>query len=538
MTNSARPIHLPALVDDYLYDHDRVRGFYNGDFREPASFERQAERARSRRIPREDLAAVLTEQNQSYGCGPETLSAIRKIARDDACAVVTGQQVGLFSGPLYTIYKALTSIKLSAGLNRRGPGSFVPVFWLASDDHDLAEIDHIALMDKDNRLREIRCQAPSRESKIPVSDVPLPREIGDCLAELKDSTLDTEFKADILASLSEAYEPGRSYVEAFGRWMTRLFKSRGLILIDPSHPRLKGMGRDVFYREIADESPSTRQAVAASERLCRAGYEAQIPLHEGILNLFYVERERRAIQWNEGAFEVKGLPSLNSKEVLLKLANEKPFLFSPNVLLRPLYQDAILPTAAYVGGPSEIAYFGQIKGVYETFGLPMPVIYPRKSLTIVEKRIGHILNKYHLKIPDLWRDAAATVGGITKEDVPDSVGQALVSVRDLLERDLGSLKAEILSYDSGLAGSVDLAKGKMKQQLNFLEKKVQQAAKRRNEIAVQQLHKAVDNLFPNQRPQERVFNIVPYLIKYGAAFMDKLDEAIDLDVIDHQFLIL
>lgn len=538
MTASARPTHLPPLVDDYFYDHGKVREFYNGDFRDLAALERQTERVRSRPIAREDLAAVLAEQNRSYGCGPETLSAIGKIVRDRACAVVTGQQVGLFSGPLYTIYKALTAVKLSDDLNRRGLGSFVPVFWLASDDHDLAEIDHIALMDKDNRLREIRCPMSSQESKVPVSNIPLPREIGECLEQLRDLTLDTEFKADILGPLSEAYEPGRSYVEAFGRWMTRLFGSRGLILIDAGHPRLKEMGRDVFYREIAEGSPSTRQAVAASARLRLAGYEAQIPLHEGILNLFYMERERHAIQWKEGAFDIKGLPSLNSKEALLKLAKEKPFLFSPNVLLRPLYQDAILPTVAYVAGPSEIAYFGQMKGVYETFGLPMPVIYPRKSVTIVEKKIDHVLKKYHLKIPDLWRNAAGTIGDITKEDIPDSVGKALLLVRDGLERDTASLKAEILAFDSGLAESIDLAKGKMNQQLNFLEKKVRQAATKRNEIAVQQLHKAVDNLFPNQRLQERVFNIVPYLIKYGAAFMDQLDQAIDIEVADHQFLFM
>jgi bacillithiol biosynthesis cysteine-adding enzyme BshC len=538
MTETARHRHLPRLADDYIYDHGKVREFYNGDFREPSAFERQTERVRSRPIAREDLAAVLIEQNGIFGCGPETLGAIEKLVRDRACAVVTGQQVGLFSGPLYTIYKALTAIKLSDALDRHGLGSFVPVFWLASDDHDLAEIDHIALMDKDNRLREIRCPTTSRESKVPVSNIPLPRDIGDCLEQLKDLTLDTEFKADILGSLSEAYQPGCSYVEAFGRWMTRLFKSRGLILIDAGHPRLKEMGRDIFYREIADESPSTRQAVAASERLRQAGYEAQIPLHEGILNLFYAERERHAIQWKDGAFDIKGLPSVATKEDLLRLAREKPSLFSPNVLLRPLYQDAVLPTVAYVGGPSEIAYFGQLKGVYETFGLPMPVIYPRKSLTIVESKIDHILKKYHLSLPDLWRNAAGAIGDITKEEIPGSVGKALLLVRDHLERDTASLKAEILGFDPGLAESVDLARGKMNQQLDFMQKKVQQAARKRNDIAVQQLHKAVDNLFPNQRLQERVFNIVPYLIKYGAAFIDKLDQAIDIDGTDHQFLVM
>ncbi|MGZ5438301.1 MAG: bacillithiol biosynthesis cysteine-adding enzyme BshC [Candidatus Aminicenantales bacterium] len=538
MTAPTWHVHLPALVEDYLYDFGKVREFYNGDFREPAAFERQTERVRSRQIARDDLAAVLSGQNESYGCGPETQGAIAKLARDEACAVVTGQQVGLFSGPLYTIYKALTAIKLADTLNHRGLGSFVPVFWLASDDHDLAEIDHIALLDKDNRLREIRCPTPSRESKVPVSKIPLPRDIGDCLEQLRDLTLDTEFKADILGSLSEAYQPGRSYVEAFGRWMTRLFKSRGLVFIDASHPRLKEMGREIFFREIAEGSPSTRRAVAASERLRQAGYEAQIPLHEGILNQFYAERERQAIQWKDGAYDIKGLPAMATKEDLLKLAKEKPSVFSPNVLLRPLYQDAVLPTVAYVGGPSEIAYFGQLKGVYEAFGLPMPVIYPRKNVTIVERKIDHILKKYGLSVPDLWRNAAGAIGEITKQEIPDSVGRALLLARDHLERDYAGVKAEILAFDPGLTESADRAKGKMNQQLDFLQKKVQQAARKRNDIAVQQLHKAVDNLFPNQRLQERVFNIVPYLIKYGAPFIDQLDQAIDIDVADHQFLVM
>ncbi len=189
-------------------------------------------------------------------------------------------------------------------------------------------------------------------------------------------------------------------------------------------------------------------------------------------------------------------------------------------------------------GPAEIAYFGQLKGVYEAFGLPMPVIYPRKNVTIVERKIDHILKKYGLSVPDLWRNAAGAIGEITKREIPDSVSQALLLARDHLERDYAGVKAEILAFDPGLTGSADRAKGKMNQQLDFLQKKVQQAARKRNDIAVQQLRKALDNLFPNQRLQERVFNIVPYLIKYGVPFIDRLDQAIDIDVADHQFLVM
>ena len=527
---------LPLLVDHYFYDYGRVREFYNGDFRDPAAFKRQTEAVQSRPISREVLAGILYEQNQSYGCGPQTLGHIEKIVRDRACAVVTGQQVGLFSGPLYTIYKALTAIKLAARLNQRGLGSFVPIFWLASDDHDLAEIDHIVLLDKNHSLVEVRCPRPSLELKIPASNLLLPSEICDCLRQLEDLTLDTDFKAEIIEHLSEAYQPGRSYAEAFARWMARLFKSHGLILIDASHFRLKELGSDVFYREIAEESPSTGQAIDTSRMLRQAGYDVQVHLHEGILNVFYLERERQTIQRERDGFRIKDNPNSLAKEELLTLAREKPFLFSPNVLLRPIYQDAILPTVAYIGGPGEIAYYSQMKGVYERFGLPMPVIYPRKTVTIVEKKIGHILKKYDLKIPDLWHDPAKIIGEITTKQIPDSIQAALGQTLDHLERDFESLRREIMAFEPTLKDSADLAKGKINQPLKFLQKKLLQAAKKHNEIAVRQLLTAVNNLFPNQHLQEREFNIVPYLIKYGYSFLDRLDQDIDIEEHDHQIV--
>jgi bacillithiol biosynthesis cysteine-adding enzyme BshC len=530
--------HIPQLAADYFHDFGKVRDFFAGDFRELGAFERQTERVQSRSIPRQDLAAVLEEQNRRYGCGARTLDKIKKIARDQACAVVTGQQVGLFSGPLYTIYKALTTVKLSEYLNRHRLGCFVPIFWLASEDHDLAEIDHIDLVDKDGRLEKIRCPMPPAEFKAPALNLILPPEISDCLERLKDLTLDSEFKAAILDDLSEAYEGGRSFADAFGRWMTRLFKASGLIFIDAGHSRLKELGSDVFCHEIAAGSPSTQQALAASRRLGQAGYEAQVPLHEEILNIFYMERERSPIQMKEGAFAIKGTQPLRTGEELLALAREKPFLFSPNVLLRPIYQDALLPTVAYVAGPGEIAYYAQMKGVYDAFHIPMPVIYPRKSATIVEKKVDHVLRKYNLKIPDLWHHSAEIIGEIAKKQVPDPVDKALRLILDHMDQDFESLKGEALAFEPALKDSLDHAKGKMNQQWKFLERKILQAAKRRNETAIQQLERAVQNLYPNRRLQERVFNIVPYLIKYGPAFMDKLDQAISIDEPGHQLIFI
>jgi bacillithiol biosynthesis cysteine-adding enzyme BshC len=530
--------HLSPLARDYFYDFSKVKDFYNGDFRDPEAFERQARSVESRPIPRENLAAILTEQNANYGCGPETLGGIEKIVRNRAGAVVTGQQVGLFSGPLYTIYKALTAVKLAADLGRRGLGSFVPVFWLASDDHDLAEIDHITVLDKDNRLQEIRCRMPSQEGKIPASNLVLPRDVRDCVRRLEESTMDTEFKADVIGRLGEAYEPGRTYVEAFARWMTRLFKAHGLILIDPADPRLKEMGKDIFYREISEDSPSTGRAVGASARLRQAGYGVQVPLHEGILNVFYADKERRSIQWKDGALSIKGTETSVRKEELLARVKDRPSLFSPNVLLRPIYQDALLPTVAYVGGQAEVAYFAQLKGVYEAFGLPMPLVYPRKNVTIVEKKVAQILKKYGLEVPDLWARPDGLTAAMAGKQVPDTLETALLWAQDALGKNFESLKSEVIAFEPTLGGSLDLARRKIDAQWKFVEKKVRQAAAKRNEIAVRQLRKASDDIYPNERLQERVFNILPYLIKYGYAFLEKLDQVVDINEHDHQVLFM
>jgi bacillithiol biosynthesis cysteine-adding enzyme BshC len=529
---------LPRLVGDYLDASGQAADYFNGNFRDINDFRIQAERIHARSVPREDLSEVLTEQNEGYGCGPETLGHIEKVARHQACAVVTGQQVGLFSGPLYTIYKALTAIKLAERLNRHGLGSVVPVFWMASDDHDLAEIDHIVLLNQDNQLGTVRCPLSSPRSRVPASNRILPSDILDCLRQLDRSMRDSEFKADVIGPLSEAYQPGRSFVEAFARWMTRLFKGQGLILIDAAHPRLKTLGSDVFYREIADESPSTRQAVAASRRLQQAGYEIPVPLHEGFLNIFYADRDRRSIQWKDGTFSIKGVRPARRKEELLAWSREKPYMFSPNVLLRPIYQDVLLPTVAYVAGPGEIAYFAQLKGVYEEFRLPMPIVYPRKSMTIVEKNIASILKKYGLEVPDLWRNASGLIGDATRKQIPDSLSRALGLIFDHVERDFGSLEREITGFEPGLKASLDQAKGKMVRQLKFMEKKFLQAATKHNDAAIRQLHKTVNNLYPNRHLQERVFNIVPYLIKYGYAFLDRLSEAVDIDEPHHQLVFL
>jgi len=333
---------LAALVNDYYYAFSKVSEFYNGDFRDSASYLAQAESVRTRLLPRERLAAVLREQNNSYGCGLATLENIETLVQEQTCVVVTGQQVGLFSGPLYTIYKALTAIKLAAALSQNHGKPFVPIFWMAAEDHDFVEVNHLSLLDQDSRLQNIAYQEHSAELKIPVAKILFSSTIETCLQRLDELTPSSEFKPAVLAELRQAYQPERSFVEAFAQWMTFLFKSKC--------------------------------ALRASKQLSQKGYVPQVQQREGKLNLFLAEHERLTVECRDSGFAVKGDPRSFTQAELVELLHRTPHVFSPNVLLRPVYQDTLLPTVAYVGGPGEIAYFAQLKEVYAEYGLSMPVI--------------------------------------------------------------------------------------------------------------------------------------------------------------------
>jgi len=527
---------IKPLIRDYFNNFEKVSEFYNGDYRQPKEYLDRTDCVKSRELPLAQLVPVLKEQNQKFGCGMQTLEKIDLLLERRACAVVSGQQTGLFGGPLFTIYKALTAIKLAERLSRTCEGCFVPVFWLASDDHDFLEVNHIHINDKSNQPLKITYNGHSSDNKIPVSEIKLNDQIDSLLQTLDDETNPSEFKAEILNQLSAAYLPDTIFSQAFGAWLTTLFKAFGLVLIDASDKRIKQLGATVFRKEIAEDSPSTQSAIAASTKLNDKKYHAQVQLKQGFLNLFYVERERNSIEIKEDRFSVKGTENSFTKDELLHQLETRPERFSPNVLLRPLYQDALLPTIAYVAGPAELAYYAQMKGIYNAFDIPMPIIYPRKSLTLLESKIEKVLDNYNLNVPDFWGNVEALTTEIAKAQLPESLEKRINNASLCISKNLQALEETVLEFEPTLKNTVDNVKGRILGQMDGLEKKILQAYKKRNEVIGQQIHKAQNSLYPNNNFQERQLNILPYLFKYGFGFIDQLYEAIDISDFDHQII--
>lgn len=502
-------------------------------FRDPSSFVRQAAALDARRYDRETLRRVLNEQNQAFAAEHEAMGQIERIADPRSLVVIGGQQAGLFSGPLYTVHKAVTILLLAARLEADLGRPVVPVFWIASEDSDLAEVDHAMITNQNGELREISLRGAPQpgagtEGKLPVSRVRLGEEIGEAIEALESALPVTAFSPEVLGSLRSAYAPGRSYPQAFGRLMSSLFSRQGLVLVDPSDSRLKRIALSLFRREIEERSPVSAAVREQSQRLLGAGYAAQIELREDMLTLFHQDPAREAVAVSGDGFLLKGSGRSLSAHDLIGALEKDPDSFSPNAALRPLYQDTLFPTAAAVLGPSELAYFAQLTIAYERMGIPMPILFPRASITLVEPKIGKSLAKHRLTLGEVLRRGAALIDEILKREIPPALTARLADGRLQVQRIWGDLAREIARLDPTLRQTAELATGASLKQFEFIEKKITQAAKKKDEILRGQVQRILASLFPRSGLQERSLNIMPFLARYGMRVLEEESRAIDI----------
>jgi bacillithiol biosynthesis cysteine-adding enzyme BshC len=525
------------LFIDYLENFDQLSKFYAVDYRSRAALLSQIDLVAPRDYPRAEIAKILQRQNRQWGAGEPTENQIAALEKNGSVAVVTGQQVGIYGGPLFTLYKALTCLKLAESLRARTGREVVPIFWLAADDDDIVEVNRLTVMNRENELVSFSCLLDS-DGRRPVSQVHFTENVEVCHHTLDAAIPESEFKPDILQSLRQAYRAGVSLPEAFAQWLTNLLGYYGLVVMNPADAEIKRLAGPLFELEIRADSPSTTAALKTVEQLAASGYSPQVSLRRDRLNLFYVQTQRYTLEQRDGAYaSTEGAIRL-SRDELLKNLRQHPEWFSPNVMLRPLMQDFLLPTVAYVAGPAEIAYFAQFSGAYEAFSIPMPAIFPRQSLTLLEKKIARVLEKYELQIADFWTTPSGSkeelINRIVKRDAVDDLFAPVAATRDELGRRLAELKTRSTAIDPTLGGFIEREQGKIFHQLEIIEKKLLQALKRQNETLAQQIAKAAHALYPNRHLQERELSFVLFLCKYGRDLTQKLYEQIDLTNFQHQ----
>jgi bacillithiol synthase len=529
-----------ALLTDYLYHFDRVSRFYNGSPFEPESFQAVAQKLEISGESRRRLAEILSRQNQHFGSSEQTHSNIRLLAERGTVSVVTGQQVGLLAGPAFTLYKALTAVRLARSLTDRGMRA-VPVFWLATEDHDLEEVAHAAVLDEGYDLVSLRDSGARPAERSSVGVVQLTAEISEALSKLESLLPPGESRDRLMSDLRECYAPGMSWGKAFGRLMARLFSRWGVILLDPLDEGIHSLAQPIYERAIA-EAPALRQRLLSRwAELVRSGYHAQVHVPEDSTLVFFTrEGNRLPLHQRNGQFLLDDTENFSSAE-LTQLVSAQPLDFSSNVLLRPVVQDALLPTVAYVAGPSELAYFGQAQVLYEAYGRPMPVIFPRAAFTLVDRRVHRLMEKYRVSLEDVWQGREHLSRKIAAAGFSEGGAQGWSERFDESERDLAGLlerlRLQIETLDPTLLDSLKHAEEKMKYQMEKLRGKISRAALQKSDLLARHEESLLRFITPRKDLQEREVSGIYFLGRAGYDLLDRLLEQTQVDSSDHQVLV-
>jgi uncharacterized protein YllA (UPF0747 family) len=475
------------LAADYAYDFRAVAPFFSGDPADRAAWADAIARSQAHTRRRDDIAAIIAGQQERRQAPPRAREAGRTLTDPRTVAVVTGQQAGLFGGPLFTLFKAMTAIKLAEQVSRDHHVPAVAVFWIDAEDHDWEEVRSCTVLDDTLTPRTV--SLPARPGAEPA---------------------------------------------AFGRWLENVLGDRGLIVYDSSDPASKPLVSQVFARELSMPGQTVKLAALAGSDLTARGYHAQVHPQDDSLALFHLSQDdggRRAIRQQDGRFLVgdQQYPAA----ALVAQATERPAVFSPNVLLRPIVQDTIFPTICYVAGPNELAYLGQLRGVYEHFGVPMPLFYPRATATILDSTALRFLTKYKLPLEALQAQDEAALNDLLKTQIPQAVEDSFTSAAQTIETHMARFIQTIPALDPTLEGAARSTLERMQRDLQTLHGKMIQAAKRRDETLRRQFIHARALAFPGGHAQERTIGFVSFLNQYGPALVERLDEELPLDLGRH-----
>jgi bacillithiol synthase len=470
---------------------------------------------------RSKVVEVLREQNQRFA--PEgkldsvTARSLDRLAAG-AVAIVTGQQVGLFSGPALSFYKALSIVRCAEETTRRGIEA-VPIFWLATEDHDLAEVNHSFW---NTRSGLARYELPLREEDAGhrAGEVVLGGEI-EALVAAAVKTLEGPGTLEISQALRESYTPGETYGSAFGKLMARLLAGRGIVFMDPFDVRLHRLAAPVYRRALEEADSLRDELLARSKELANAGFHAQVEVAaESTMLFFNVEGQRQPVRGGKRGFSA-GKATFSREELLAALEKE-PEAFTPSALLRPIVQDTLLPTAAYIGGPAEVAYMAQARVVYDKLLGRMPAILARASFTIVEPPIARFLSQYDLDIRDIFSGPQHLRTKMEQKALPAALAGRFEESEAALHKMFQAYEEPLGRLDSTLLEALHSSERKILHQIGQLKGKVARAEGFRSEVLDRHERILLDSLYPNRALQERSLCFLPFLAAQGMELLDHL----------------
>ena len=525
--------HTTRLFLDYLSHSPSVRAFYPRSANFSDWIKEEAALVGYDQSRRDKVAAILDRQNRSWAVSAKTHANLERFRRG-ALTVVTGQQVGLFGGPLFSILKALTAVKLAEQATSAGVVC-VPIFWLATEDHDLAEVNHVSLLSPKGPAERIVVESHG------ITDAPVGAiKFGPEIEPVVDHAASLLGTSEVASVLRDSYRPGETLGSGFARLFARLFADWGVILLDPSDPEFHHLAKPLF-RAAIEKAPELDAALLARGKALEAGgYHQQVKVTAASTLLFELQNgartvvRRKANGSTNAEFQV-GHEKLSQRQLLDRI-DAAPENFNPNVLLRPVIEDYLLPTLAYTGGAAEVAYFAQAAVVYENLlGRVTPVL-PRFSATLVEPKAQRILTRYQLQLPDLFHGHEKVLETIAARSLPPGLQARFADAYSSAEQAMTALRDSVGKLDSTLIRSADRARMRIWHQINRLHRQAARAELLRNEVIERHTGALCDALFPHKTLQEREIAGISFVARYGPSLLTNLYDAIHTDCHDHQVI--
>lgn len=528
--------HTTRLFTDFLTYLPNVQPFYPRSPHFGEWLKEEAARISYDSKRRERVSAILERQNKSWDASPQTLANLDRL-RKGAAAVVTGQQVGLFGGPMFAIYKALTAVKLAEEATAAGVDA-VPVFWLATYDHDLAEVNHISIPGPDG-APQVLAALSHDVAGAPVSAV----RLGDEIAPLVEQAVKLLGDCEATQLLRECYRPGETLGTAFARLYARVFAEWGVIVLDASDGELDRVAEPMFRAAIERAQELDTALLARGKTLEAAGYHQQVKVTSSSVLLFTMRQGARTPIQRRGNGEAaefvigtdSGAEKLSPAEMLARISST-PEHFSPNVLLRPIIQDYLLPTLAYTGGAAEAAYFAQAGAVYEALLGRVTPIVPRFSATLVEPKVQRVLERHGTSVSDVFNGPDVLRCQLAERGLPADLQAAFEAAKKSLDSHLSSVKEKLVKLDRTLVDAAETARSKIEHQLDRLHSQAARAEALKSELVARHAEMLSQALYPDKGLQERGIGGIYFLARYGREFLHQLHDAIHSDCNDHQIL--
>ena len=510
------------LFKTYVSDFEKLTDFYEFN---PFSGADIKSRISSIKFNGDRTASIglLKEINKSYNVHEAALKNLDRLKKEGSLAIVTGQQLGVYGGPLYTILKTISTIHLAEQIEAKTGTPVVPVFWLADEDHDYEEIRSVTVINGDDPQT---FSLPAKSSGLPpVAQLEYSSAIAELKNQLKNAQFDTDFTDDLWEILDRNFKEGNRFDYAFGGFIADLFSKHGLVLAGSNHPEIKELTRECMKSAITD-ADEIRQSLQEQTNAISEQFSQQVTLYDS--NLFYLDESagRVKISRNGDGWKTESGQQWSTSG-LVDAIDANPELFSPNVFLRPVMQDQLLPTLGYVAGPGEVAYYGQMKSFYHRFDMQMPVIFPRLSATFIEPAIDRIMDEVPFELQEFGQrieDLESQFVERTEQTDIESVFKDWQQKTESVSEDPIKTIGEI---DPTLEAAAEKAHQIFSNELDKLKGKVYRSVKDQEETQLKRIRRIQNHLFPNRVLQERSVSGIYFMNKYGNDIWDRVIDSLD-----------